>query len=110
MQKKSSEDCLSKALDLKSLQQSSIEQVNQITQSYLQDSVPPVFIYQMPLDQYNIKTEQYLKYLEVYMKKNFNIQDYQLSDEEGGLEGISEDLESVRERWFLFIIPKVFLK
>ena len=98
MLEKSSEDCLAKAANLKSLQQSSIEQVHQINQTYLQDSIPPVFIYQMPLDQYNVKTEQYLRYLEIFMKNNFNIRDYQLNENEAGLDGITDDLEAVRER------------
>lgn len=34
---------------------------------------PPLFIYQMPIEQFNMKCDQFLKYLEMYIRRHFAV-------------------------------------
>ncbi|CAO1414184.1 unnamed protein product [Diamesa hyperborea] len=65
-----------KSKSLSNLQNSIQHRIVQLNQCYLQTHNPPLFVYQMPIDQYNQKCVSFVNKLEVHMKQNFNVIEY----------------------------------
>ncbi|XP_053695886.1 augmin complex subunit dgt3 [Sabethes cyaneus] len=75
-------ECTEKADFLHDIQSSTQQQIFEMHQCYVQNQNPPLFIYQMPIEQFNIKCDQFLKYLEMYIRRHFSVKKLNDSDHE----------------------------
>ncbi|CAO1393918.1 unnamed protein product [Diamesa serratosioi] len=89
---------IEKSKILSSLQSSTQNRIIQLNQCYLQTQNPPLFVYQMPIDQYNQKCVSFVNNLEVYMKKNFNLVEYSNDFLDDLFDGSCSDLLEVNNR------------
>ncbi|XP_062551653.1 augmin complex subunit dgt3 [Armigeres subalbatus] len=99
-QGKISSECMEKAKFIEDIQSSSQQQIFEMHQCYVQAQNPPLFIYQMPIEQFNMKCDQFLKYLEMYIRKHFSVRDSNDSDNENdhNQRDIIIQLESIKSR------------
>ncbi|XP_039452196.1 augmin complex subunit dgt3 [Culex pipiens pallens] len=66
-------ECGEKASFLQDIQGHTQQQIFDMHQCYVQKQNPPLFIYQMPIEQFNMKCDQFLKYLEMYIRRHFAV-------------------------------------
>ncbi|CAD7015389.1 unnamed protein product [Ceratitis capitata] len=69
-------ECQAKARQLEEMQRENLKLSNEATRCFTKIQSPPLFIHQLPIDQYLLKCETFMKYFTLYMKENFKIQDY----------------------------------
>ncbi|XP_052867876.1 augmin complex subunit dgt3 [Anopheles cruzii] len=100
MTEKSHSGCLDLANQLEDLYERTQQQFTDLHDCYLRRQNPPLFVYQMPIEQFDTKCDQFLKYLEMYVKKHFTVKRLdgsKLSEEHDNFHVISE-LESIKMR------------
>ncbi|XP_055638414.1 augmin complex subunit dgt3 isoform X2 [Toxorhynchites rutilus septentrionalis] len=93
-------DCKEKANFLQQIQTHTQQQIFDMHQCYVQTQNPPLFIHQMPIEQFNMKCDQFLKYLEMYIRKHFPVRDLNDSDQEPDQDhrDVIIKLESIKAR------------
>ncbi|EDW00518.1 augmin complex subunit dgt3 [Drosophila grimshawi] len=69
-------ECQKKAGQLEQLQRHNRELVEETSREFTMQQMPPLFMHQLPLDQYFLKCDSFLQYFTLYMKDNFKIQEY----------------------------------
>ncbi|TMW39746.1 hypothetical protein DOY81_015174, partial [Sarcophaga bullata] len=65
--------CQGKAKQLEELELHNHEKCNEIVKIYSKLQSPPLFVHQLPLDQYFLKCDSFTQYFSLYMKENFKI-------------------------------------
>ncbi|XP_314793.5 augmin complex subunit dgt3 [Anopheles gambiae] len=88
------------ARQLEESQQATQQQISDLQHCYYQRQNPPLFIYQMPIDQFDAKCDQFLKYLELYVKKHFTVKrlDNSKSTDDGDNQQVIDELEGIKMR------------
>lgn len=90
-------ECQSKAKQLEELQQENCRLSAEAKKAFTAPQLPPLFMHQLPLEQYFHKCDSFMQYFTLYVKENFKIQDYdefQSAEEDLGREKAKlEDLE-----------------
>ncbi|XP_055598422.1 augmin complex subunit dgt3 [Uranotaenia lowii] len=76
-------ECGEKVDFLEQIQANTQLQISEMHQCYVQSQNPPLFVYQMPIEQFNMKCDQFLKYLEMYVRKHFSLR-RSLDDSDSG--------------------------
>uniref|UniRef100_A0AAG5DSV7 HAUS augmin-like complex subunit 3 N-terminal domain-containing protein n=1 Tax=Anopheles atroparvus TaxID=41427 RepID=A0AAG5DSV7_ANOAO len=92
--------CVTMAKQLEDNQAATQQQIADLHHCYLQRQNPPLFIYQMPIEQFDAKCEQFLKYLEIYVKKHFNVKrlDSSKSTDDMDNQQVIDELEDIKLR------------
>ncbi|XP_058447680.1 augmin complex subunit dgt3 [Malaya genurostris] len=93
-------ECNEKAIFLQDIQTDTQQQIFEMHQCYIQTQNPPLFIYQLPIEQFNMKCDQFLKYLEMYIRKHFSVRksnDFE-HDSDQDHRDIIVQLESIKSR------------
>ncbi|KAH8280387.1 hypothetical protein KR018_005239, partial [Drosophila ironensis] len=65
-----------KARQLEELQQENCRLSGEARKAFTAPQMPPVFMHQLPLEQYFLKCDSFMQYFTLYMKENFKIQEY----------------------------------
>uniref|UniRef100_A0A182X4V5 HAUS augmin-like complex subunit 3 N-terminal domain-containing protein n=1 Tax=Anopheles quadriannulatus TaxID=34691 RepID=A0A182X4V5_ANOQN len=88
------------ARQLEESQQATQQQISDLQHCYYQRQNPPLFIYQMPIEQFDAKCDQFLKYLELYVKKHFTVKrlDNSKSTDDGDNQQVIDELEGIKMR------------
>ncbi|XP_055548489.1 augmin complex subunit dgt3 [Wyeomyia smithii] len=86
-------ECTDKATFLNDIQSSTQQQIFEMHQCYVSKQNPPLFIYQMPIEQFNMKCDQFLKYLEMYIRRHFSVR--KLDDSDHDLDYCQDHRDSV---------------
>uniref|UniRef100_A0A182P370 HAUS augmin-like complex subunit 3 N-terminal domain-containing protein n=1 Tax=Anopheles epiroticus TaxID=199890 RepID=A0A182P370_9DIPT len=88
------------ARELEESQQATQQQIAELHHCYYQRQNPPLFIYQMPIEHFDAKCDQFLKYLELYVKKHFTVKqlDSSKSIEELDNQQVIDELEGIKMR------------
>nr|ACX36511.1 SD23928p [Drosophila melanogaster] len=90
-------ECQYKAKQLEELQQENCRLSAEAKKAFTAPQLPPLFMHQLPLEQYFHKCDSFMQYFTLYVKENFKIQDYdefQSAEEDLGREKAKlEDLE-----------------
>ncbi|EDW65750.2 augmin complex subunit dgt3 [Drosophila virilis] len=68
-------ECQAKARQLEELQRENCKLSEDTNKGFTLPQVPPLFMHQMPLDQYFLKCDSFMQYFTLYMKENFKIQE-----------------------------------
>ncbi|EAT33257.1 AAEL014483-PA [Aedes aegypti] len=99
-QGKMATECMEKARFVEEIQSNSQQQIFDMHQCYVQAQNPPLFVYQMPIEQFNMKCDQFLKYLEMYIRKHFSVRNLDDSEHEPdqSQRDIIIQLESIKSR------------
>ncbi|EDX07991.1 augmin complex subunit dgt3 [Drosophila simulans] len=66
----------SKAKQLEELQQENCRLSAEAKKAFTAPQLPPLFMHQLPLEQYFHKCDSFMQYFTLYVKENFKIQDY----------------------------------
>ncbi|XP_054738284.1 augmin complex subunit dgt3 [Anastrepha obliqua] len=69
-------ECQRKTRQLEEMQRENTKLSNEATHCFTKFQSPPLFIHQLPIDQYLLKCDTFMQYFTLYMKENFKIQDY----------------------------------
>ncbi|XP_017051755.1 augmin complex subunit dgt3 [Drosophila ficusphila] len=69
-------DCQSKAKQLEELQRENCRLSGEAKKAFTSQQLPPLFMHQLPLEQYFHKCDSFMQYFTLYVKENFKIQDY----------------------------------
>ncbi|EDV55383.1 augmin complex subunit dgt3 [Drosophila erecta] len=69
-------ECQSKAKQLEELQQENCRLSAEAKKAFTAQQLPPLFMHQLPLEQYFHKCDSFMQYFTLYVKENFKIQDY----------------------------------
>ncbi|XP_065092823.1 augmin complex subunit dgt3 [Ochlerotatus camptorhynchus] len=93
-------ECVEKAKFVEEIQSNTQQQIFDMHQCYVQAQNPPLFVYQMPIEQFNMKCDQFLKYLEMYIRKHFSVRNLDDSEHEPdhNHRDIIVQLESIKSR------------
>uniref|UniRef100_A0A182VTD5 HAUS augmin-like complex subunit 3 N-terminal domain-containing protein n=1 Tax=Anopheles minimus TaxID=112268 RepID=A0A182VTD5_9DIPT len=88
------------AKQLEESQQATQQQISDLHHCYYQRQNPPIFIYQMPIEQFDAKCDQFLKYLEMYVKKHFTVRrlDSSKSTDDVDNQQVIDELEGIKMR------------
>ncbi|XP_053664747.1 augmin complex subunit dgt3 [Anopheles marshallii] len=88
------------ARQLEENQQATQQQISDLHHCYYQRQNPPIFIYQMPIEQFDAKGDQFLKYLEMYVKKHFTVKrlDSSKSTDDVDNQQVIDELEGIKMR------------
>ncbi|XP_050079012.1 augmin complex subunit dgt3 [Anopheles maculipalpis] len=88
------------ARQLEESQQATQQQISDLHHCYYQRQNPPIFIYQMPIEQFDSKCDQFLKYLEMYVKKHFTVKrlDSTKSTDDLDNQQVIDELEGIKMR------------
>uniref|UniRef100_A0A182YMA3 HAUS-augmin3 domain-containing protein n=1 Tax=Anopheles stephensi TaxID=30069 RepID=A0A182YMA3_ANOST len=88
------------ARQLEESQQATQQQISDLHHCYYQRQNPPIFIYQMPIEQFDAKCDQFLKYLEMYVKKHFTVKrlDASKSTDDVDNQQVIDELEGIKMR------------
>ncbi|XP_029714883.1 augmin complex subunit dgt3 [Aedes albopictus] len=99
-QGKTATECMEKAKFIEEIQSNSQQQIFDMHQCYVQAQNPPLFVYQMPIEQFSMKCDQFLKYLEMYIRKHFSVRNLDDSEREPdqNQRDIIVQLESIKSR------------
>nr|XP_014096129.1 augmin complex subunit dgt3 [Bactrocera oleae] len=73
-------ECQNYARRLEEMQLENYKLSNEATRCFTKIQSPPLFIHQLPIDQYLLKCDTFMQYFTLYMKENFKIQDYNEMD------------------------------
>lgn len=96
-------ECGEKANFLQEIQSHTQQQIFDMHQCYVQKQNPPLFIYQMPIEQFNMKCDQFLKYLEMYIRRHFSVRKAgedpaEIDDPDQDHRDVIVQLESIKAR------------
>ncbi|XP_017072602.2 augmin complex subunit dgt3 [Drosophila eugracilis] len=69
-------ECQSKAKQLEELQRENCRLSGEAKKAFTSQQLPPLFMHQLPLEQYFHKCDSFMQYFTLYVKENFKIQDY----------------------------------
>ncbi|EDV35956.1 uncharacterized protein Dana_GF12731 [Drosophila ananassae] len=69
-------ECQSKAKQLEELQRENCRLSGEAKKSFTTPQMPPLFMHQLPLEQYFLKCDSFMQYFTLYVKENFKIQEY----------------------------------
>ncbi|KAH8254788.1 hypothetical protein KR032_012202, partial [Drosophila birchii] len=69
-------ECQSQAKQLEELQRENCRLSSEAKRAFTSQQMPPVFMHQLPLDQYFNKCDSFMQFFTLYVKDNFKIQDY----------------------------------
>ncbi|KAH8331483.1 hypothetical protein KR074_004091, partial [Drosophila pseudoananassae] len=69
-------ECQSKAKQLEDLQRENCRLSGEAKKSFTTPQMPPLFMHQLPLEQYFLKCDSFMQYFTLYVKENFKIQEY----------------------------------
>ncbi|KAH8358319.1 hypothetical protein KR084_012556, partial [Drosophila pseudotakahashii] len=69
-------ECQSKAKQLEELQRENCRLSGEAKKAFTSQQSPPLFMHQLPLEQYFHKCDSFMQYFTLYVKENFKIQDY----------------------------------
>ncbi|KAH8320406.1 hypothetical protein KR067_002359, partial [Drosophila pandora] len=69
-------ECQSKAKQLEELQRENCRLSGEAKKSFTTSQMPPLFMHQLPLEQYFLKCDSFMQYFTLYVKENFKIQEY----------------------------------
>ncbi|XP_037953450.1 augmin complex subunit dgt3-like isoform X2 [Teleopsis dalmanni] len=89
--------CQNKTKQLEELQRANVNLVNETKKYFTQIQSPPLFVHQLPLEQYFLKCDSFMQYFNLYMKENFKIQEYiefDIDDEDCELAKKLQELEN----------------
>ncbi|XP_053676121.1 augmin complex subunit dgt3 [Anopheles nili] len=97
---RSAAGCLEMAKKLEESQKATQQQITELHQCYYQRQNPPLFIYQMAIEQFDAKCDQFLKYLKMYVKKHFTVKrlDSSRSTDDDDNQRVIDELESIKMR------------
>ncbi|KAH8387532.1 hypothetical protein KR093_007690, partial [Drosophila rubida] len=90
-------NCHTKARQLEEIQRDNAQLSEEAKKSFTTQQVPPLFMHQLPLEQYFLKCSSFQQYFTLYMKDNFKIHEY--TDFESGersMQQINSKLESLQ--------------
>ncbi|XP_011181567.2 augmin complex subunit dgt3 [Zeugodacus cucurbitae] len=73
-------ECQNNCRQLEEMQLENYKLCNEATRCFTKVQSPPLFIHQLPIDQYLLKCDTFMQYFTLYMKENFKIQDYSEMD------------------------------
>uniref|UniRef100_A0A1I8NTR8 HAUS augmin-like complex subunit 3 N-terminal domain-containing protein n=1 Tax=Stomoxys calcitrans TaxID=35570 RepID=A0A1I8NTR8_STOCA len=68
--------CQLKAKQLEDSESENHKKCNEVMKTFSKLQSPPLFMHQLPLDQYFLKCDSFSQYLSLYIKENFKIQEY----------------------------------
>ncbi|XP_017002061.2 augmin complex subunit dgt3 [Drosophila takahashii] len=69
-------ECQAKAKQLEELQRENCRLSAEAKKAFTSQQSPPLFMHQLPLEQYFHKCDSFMQYFTLYVKENFKIQDY----------------------------------
>ncbi|XP_050088677.1 augmin complex subunit dgt3 [Anopheles aquasalis] len=100
LMEKKEKSCLALAKRLEEKQLITQQKIADLHHCYLQPQNPPLFVYQMPLEQFDAKCDQFLKYLQMYVKKHFPVQHLEgfRSSTELSNNEVLDELEDIKAR------------
>uniref|UniRef100_A0A182Q5I3 HAUS augmin-like complex subunit 3 N-terminal domain-containing protein n=1 Tax=Anopheles farauti TaxID=69004 RepID=A0A182Q5I3_9DIPT len=94
--------CREMASQLEESQQTTQQQIMDLHHCYYQrvGQNPPLFIYQMSIEQFDARCDQFLKYLEMYVKKHFTVKrlDSSKSTDDVDNQQVIDELEGIKVR------------
>ncbi|KAH8290521.1 hypothetical protein KR054_003746 [Drosophila jambulina] len=76
MEKNLIAECQSQAKQLEELQRENCRLSSVAKKAFTSQQMPPVFMHQLPLEQYFSKCDSFMQFFTLYVKDNFKIQDY----------------------------------
>uniref|UniRef100_A0A182NAJ6 HAUS augmin-like complex subunit 3 N-terminal domain-containing protein n=1 Tax=Anopheles dirus TaxID=7168 RepID=A0A182NAJ6_9DIPT len=93
-------NCVEMARQLEESQQTTQQQITDLHHCYYQRQNPPLFIYQMSIEQFDARCDQFLKYLEMYVKKHFTVKrlDSSKSTDDVDNQQVIDELEGIKVR------------
>ncbi|XP_052896011.1 augmin complex subunit dgt3 [Anopheles moucheti] len=88
------------ARQLEENQQATQQQISDLHHCYYQRQNPPIFIYQMPIEQFDAKGDQFLKFVEMCVKKHFTVKrlDSSKSTDDVDNQQVIDELEGIKMR------------
>lgn len=93
-------DCASKIKNLKAIQTTNQQSINEIEKIFLKHQSSTVFIYQFPLNEFITKCNDFNKYFELVIQKNFRLETQTDSTTEDlEIENYNAKMEVVRRRY-----------
>ncbi|KAH8372924.1 hypothetical protein KR009_008278, partial [Drosophila setifemur] len=69
-------ECQKKARQLEELQRENCRMSGEAKKAFTSQQMPPLFMHQLPLEQYFLKCDSFMQYFTLHMKENFKIQEY----------------------------------
>ncbi|XP_022221650.2 augmin complex subunit dgt3 [Drosophila obscura] len=75
MEKNLLSDCQEKAKQLEELQGENCKLSSEAKMAFISQPMPPLFMHQLPLEQYFLKCDSFMQYFTLYIKENFKIQE-----------------------------------
>ncbi|XP_049548291.1 augmin complex subunit dgt3 [Anopheles darlingi] len=100
LMEKQEKSCLTLGKRLEENQLITQQKIADLHHCYLQPQNPPLFVYQMPIEQFDAKCDQFLKYLQMYVKKHFpvrHLEGFKSSTELSNSE-VLDELEDIKLR------------
>ncbi|XP_058976577.1 augmin complex subunit dgt3-like [Musca domestica] len=68
--------CQAKAKQLEDMEMENHKKCEEVLKTFSKMQSPPLFMHQLPLDQYFLKCESFTQYFSLYIKENFKIQEF----------------------------------
>jgi len=90
-------ECQSKSRQLEEIQREICKLSEEANKAFTTQQVPPLFMHQLPLDQYFHKCDSFLQYFNLFMKDNFKMQEFfDFEGGEGDMQQINSKLENLQ--------------
>ncbi|XP_030387257.1 augmin complex subunit dgt3 [Scaptodrosophila lebanonensis] len=91
------QDCQKKAKQLEEVERENFRLSAEAKKSFTNIQVPPLFMHQLPLEQYFLKCDSFMQYFSLYMKDNFKIQDFaEFENADTDMQHINSKLENLQ--------------
>ncbi|KAM8718732.1 hypothetical protein ACLKA7_001445 [Drosophila subpalustris] len=91
-------ECQTKARQLEEVQRENCKLSEEANKGFTTQQVPPLFMHQLPLEQYFLKCDSFMQYFNLYMKDNFKILDFSDFDgSEGNMQNVNFKMEHLQK-------------
>ncbi|TDG44039.1 hypothetical protein AWZ03_009528 [Drosophila navojoa] len=91
-------ECQAKARQLEEVQRENSKLSEDANKGFTLPQAPPLFMHQMPLEQYFLKCDSFMQYFTLYMKENFKIQEFtEFEDAEVNMQHFNSNLENLQK-------------
>ncbi|XP_017872391.1 PREDICTED: uncharacterized protein LOC108620040 [Drosophila arizonae] len=91
-------ECQAKSRLLEEVQRENSKLSEEANKGFTMQQSPPLFMHQMPLEQYFLKCDSFMQYFTLYMKENFKIQEFtEFEDAEVNMQHFNSNLENLQK-------------
>jgi len=91
-------ECQAKARQLEEVQRENFNLSEEANNGFSTQQIPPVFMHQLPLEQYFHKCDSFMQHFNLFMKDNFKILKYSdFEGNEGDMQKVNFKLENLQK-------------